>query len=302
MKLVFSTLMLLCIRTTQSTKRVVFDSRSIITIIFVLITCFNLQRVFAGSTVRNYDSIRSVSQKSNTVEFKLRETIVQQALQEHHNWRNGTTLREQDSAAASLLEKYWNSVGKSFHQKNYNSPEWQEDHPWSAVFISYIMKQAGAADQFKYSETHSNYIVWARNNTSTKADCLFEIYDISDSLAAWPQPGDILCKNRDGKNYDLYSISSGCISHCDIVVEVDTLAKAVYTIGGNLNNTVAKRLVWLNEKGLVNKSATWLLIDEDWENKEGEQKDYFAIIRLKEKKKTSSTKEKSFSINLLNNP
>jgi len=263
-------------------------------IVLTLIICSNINAAVAGCMAGKEDSTGAGSKK-NTTAIILKQSMVEIALQEYVHWRKTKMLREQDSLAACLLEKYWNSVSKSFTQQNYSSVEWQDAHPWSAVFISYIIKQAGAGDRFKYSETHSNYIVWARNNTADKADCLFEAYEISDSMAAWPQPGDILCKNRDGKEYDLKNISNGCISHCDIVVEVDTLAKAVYTIGGNLNNTVAKRLVWLNEKGLVNRSSSWVLIDEDLGNKEGDQKEYFAIIRIRGSKKQTTVKENSFS-------
>ncbi len=229
------------------------------------------------------DTSRSVAAKNSgtTLHPYFKSAIVAAANREYDRWHNGGTIRESDSAAAFMLQEYWAVVGKQFRYKHFKDSSWQERYPWSAVFISYVLKEAGAGDQFKYAESHSNYIVWARQNINDANQPVFVAFPVEDSAVTWPQPGDILCKNRDGMNYSLNNISSGCISHCDIVVEVDTLARAIYTIGGNLSNTVSKRLVWLDEKGRIDKSANWVLLDPDLANKEGSQADYFAVIRIR---------------------
>jgi hypothetical protein len=256
--------------------------------VFILTILVGLHASAFGVT-GNDDSSRwqKAGNTATVLPSYFKSSIVAAAYREYDRWHNGATIRESDSAAATMVQEYWKVVGKQFRYKNFKDSTWQEKHPWSAVFISYVLKQAGAGDQFRYSETHSSYIVWARQNASAaKQEPMFAAFPVEDSVVAWPQPGDIVCKNRDGKNYSLNDIGEGCISHCDIVVAVDTLARAIYTIGGNVNNTVSKRLVWLDERGRIDPKANWMILDEELGNKEGSQSEYFAVIKVRQQSET----------------
>src|SRR5437667_3718558 len=76
-------------------------------------------------------------------------------------------------------------------------PESQDgNYAWSAAFISYVMRIAGAGSRFPYSETHSDYINAARRHglgiepgTALTAERM-EVYA--------PQRGDLICYWRGG--------------------------------------------------------------------------------------------------------
>jgi hypothetical protein len=210
----------------------------------------------------------------------LKQSIVKTALDEFNWWRSVTTLRENDEEAIRRLKQYWLSVGRQTKAKQLKDSLWQEQHPWSAVFISWVMSQAGAGKKIKNSPNHAGYIVWARKNIQSKNE-VFTAYDICDPGSAWPEPGDLICKNREGNNFSLATIKSSDISHSDIVVEVDTIGRTITTIGGNLCNTVSKRIIHLDADGYIDRASTWQVMDDEMGNPEGDQSEFFAIIKLK---------------------
>ncbi|MER3498844.1 MAG: hypothetical protein C4308_09545 [Chitinophagaceae bacterium] len=214
-------------------------------------------------------------------EMNLRQKIVQTAFHEFQQWHNEKIIRENEPAASDKMKKYWAELNWKPTEKQLADSLWQEQHPWSAAFISWIIKQAGAGNQFKYSTRHSEYIVWARNNANQKKQqSLFTAYSICDPRSAWPQPGDMLCKNRDGKNLSLKTISAYDISHGDIVVEVNKEKRTITTMGGNLLNTVSKRILYLDAEGFIDLGATWRIEDEDAGNPTGLQSEFFSVIKL----------------------
>ncbi|WP_153799371.1 DUF2272 domain-containing protein [Foetidibacter luteolus] len=233
------------------------------------------QAAFTGS-----DSARStLPVKNETAAQAFRHQLVTVAAQEHNRWNNGATARENDTAMDATMKDYWANLGMQVKSSQLRDSLWQEYNPWSAAFISWVMRQAGAGASFRYAASHAEYIAAARNNTMPVA-IQFKAYETTDSLAAWPQPGDLLCKNRGGKSYTLGSIKKGCISHCDIVTEVNPANRTVTTIGGNLNNRVAKRLVQLDEKGLIDRNIVWCINDDPDNEFTGTQEDFFAIIKV----------------------
>jgi hypothetical protein len=166
----------------------------------------------------------------------LKQSIVNTALDEFEWWRSGTTLRESDEKAVQKVKQYWLSVGRQTKEKQLKDSLWQEQHPWSAVFISWVMSRAGVGEKLKNSPSHAGYIVWARQNIQSKNE-VYTAYDVCDPISTWPEPGDLICKNRGGNNFSLAIIKAFDISHSDIVVEVDTIARTITTVGGNLCNT-----------------------------------------------------------------
>jgi hypothetical protein len=146
------------------------------------------------------------------------------------------------------------------------------------------MKKAGTGNKFKSSPNHAGYIVWARQNETITKD-VFVAYDVCDPHSRWPEPGDLVSKNRNGNNFSLSTIRSSDISHSDIVVATDPIARTITTIGGNLNNTVSKRIIHLDEDGFIDLNETWQLLDEQKGNPQGSQAEFFAVIKLSTAKK-----------------
>jgi hypothetical protein len=148
------------------------------------------------------------------------------------------------------------------------------DRPWSAVFISYVVHTAIGATaaktsaQFAYSPSHVDYIRQAfqasiaeEQGSSTSA-----IYRACSAYETTPRRGDLICYHRqksceglparsiqnllgfgDRPNEACKSIK---VSHCDVVTHVDKDAKKVYTVGGNVFQSVTQRRMNLTANGL----------------------------------------------------
>lgn len=181
----------------------------------------------------------------------LRSRIAAVARQELQRW-NGGARKENEPAMRPLLETYWRTgVGYLPSQAN-----WWSAVPWSAAFISYVVRQAGAGSAFRYSAGHSYYTVAARNNRLANNSNPFKAYRTSETA---PRVGDIVCKNRGaGVTYD--SLREGVPTHCDIVVEVQP--GRLITIGGNVSNSVKATVVNIDANGRITTPG------------------YFAIIRV----------------------
>lgn len=124
--------------------------------------------------------------------------------------------------------------------------------PWSAAFISWVMKTSGAGDRFRYSTLHSVYIYQAiRDRLRSNADAGFWCWRLNELK---PEIGDIVCWSRQaGIDYDNQN-GGDYKGHCDIVVEVQS--DRVYVIGGNVGNSVTRRPLPLNDFGFL-KSITF---------------------------------------------
>ena len=60
-------------------------------------------------------------------------------------------IREQETALARQIEAYWQGI----------APFPSVSTAWSAVFISWCVKQAGAtAAEFHFSARHSSFVYW----------------------------------------------------------------------------------------------------------------------------------------------
>jgi hypothetical protein len=248
----------------------------IISLFISLCTKGNTGLVFSDSTGK--DELKNL--RSNKT-VRLKQSLVRTAIIEFAKWRSDSTRREDNDFGVYKVKLYWRSVGKQVSENNLRDSLWQEHHPWSSAFISWVITKAGAASKFKPSPNHAGYIVWARQNQRPVINKdVFVAYDICNANSRWPEPGDIICKNRDGNKFTLATITSSDISHSDIVVEVDTVARTITTIGGNLNNTVSKRIIQLDQDGYINRTANWKLLDAEKGDPEGAQSEFFAVIKL----------------------
>ncbi len=136
------------------------------------------------------------------------------------------------------LDKYWKSIG-------WDKSRWTPSGvAWSSAFISYIMKNANAKSDFKYSSSHSSYIRDAVKNRKNNNKNPFKAYKLNEKKE---EVGDLICYARqDGVSYDS---TSAYKSHCDIVVDIDKEGAKV--IGGNIGNSVSKKNVPLTKDGYV---------------------------------------------------
>jgi len=157
-----------------------------------------------------------------------------------------------------MAQRYWGIVGEAPDCRQVTQGAWA----WSAVFISWVMRQAGLDnDQFLTGQSHSMYVVDARDGILPRP--AFHV----EPVPGLPRPGDMICAGRGRDKYltDPSEIGFGTTPmHCDIVVAVDRAAGVVKAIGGNVQQSVSMDVIDLNEAGqldgFTNSHMPWLLI------------------------------------------
>jgi hypothetical protein len=133
------------------------------------------------------------------------------------------------------------------------------DTPWSAVFVSFVVKEAGVEPKaFHFANAHRVYIyeafaTSAAEVSNTGSDSIYR----ACPLTTRPRTGDLICQHREAA---LANASDGAVrerirselneggsarsvrrTHCEAVVHVDVAARKVYTVGGNVNQAVSAR-------------------------------------------------------------
>jgi Uncharacterized protein conserved in bacteria (DUF2272) len=142
------------------------------------------------------------------------------------------------------------------------------DTPWSAAFISYVIRQSGVApNAFRFANAHRVYIydafaVSAAEVAKEAGDRLYR----ACPLATKPRLGDLICHQRDPALTELSDaavreriraeLAGGADArsirrtHCEVVAHVDARARKAYTIGGNVNQAVSARKLNLRKRDL----------------------------------------------------
>lgn len=138
-----------------------------------------------------------------------------------------------------------------------------EPAAWSAAFISYVMRVAGAGDRFPYSPLHATYINAAATGNPILAAQAPEAYA--------PVQGDLICYGRRGAERLRFSDlpASSFYGHCDLVVSADPGQLTV--IGGNVSAGVTMKHVPV--------SAAGLLVDESGRVVDGRYP-WFVVLRV----------------------
>jgi hypothetical protein len=172
-------------------------------------------------------------------------TVAQQQFNRFH------LLRENQPPLSNQIQKYWTSLGMAFPGVT---------TPWSAVFVSWCVQQAGATPaQFRFAAAHAQFVNVAIQNAQNGIG-VFHGRRISSYA---PKVGDILQNNRAGNNFDFAHAASNTsyASHSAIVIEVgvDSVGRYLRTIGGNEADSVGLKEVRLNSSGIV-KNANGLYI------------------------------------------
>ncbi|MER9891867.1 DUF2272 domain-containing protein [Mesorhizobium sp. M0119] len=150
--------------------------------------------------------------------------------------------KEQEVGYAARIGVYWKE-GTSTQGVDGTSAGW----PWSAAFISWVVKQAGASDRFRYSTKHSVYISQAiRDRISNRVEAGYWCERLNEYQ---PTIGDIVCWGREPDvDYD-HQKEGAYDGHCDVVVDVTP--ESVWIIGGNIGNSVTKRPIRRSPNGYL---------------------------------------------------
>ncbi|OUI87587.1 hypothetical protein HK11_11045 [Acetobacter sp. DmW_043] len=126
------------------------------------------------------------------------------------------------------------------------------DYAWSAAFISYVMRIAGANNRFPYSPNHATYINAAASGQSP-------VLRAQDPARYAPKPGDLVCVARGkAKSFIRYSslpTSYGFPAHCGYVVATNQQGQPfghqLSTISGNIDDSVALTHVPTDTEGHI---------------------------------------------------
>jgi hypothetical protein len=186
----------------------------------------------------------------------LRRNIVAVASRELQRWNDGGRRTETDPRMRATLIDYWkNGAGVNVTPAQVASAAFQQGHPWSAAFISWVMKQAGAGRAFRYAASHSVYVHAAKQNRLANNGNPFQAYRISEAI---PAPGDLVCKSRNNSGATYDNIRPGMATHCDVVVS--TAPGQISVIGGNVNNSVSRKTVRTDANGRINVPGYFAII------------------------------------------
>src|SRR5215203_1970328 len=145
---------------------------------------------------------------------------------------------EADTALCKQIRRYWSDIGLTFSSCT--------GVPWSAVFVSWCVKQAGAAkSEFRFAAAHSQFVHTAIQNALAQTG-VFQALPIGSHP---PGVGDIIQNNRGGTtfDYDFARTHAEYASHSAIVIEVgtDSAGGFALTIGGNESDSVRRTVVRL---------------------------------------------------------
>ncbi len=173
----------------------------------------------------------------------LRAAIARIAREELQRWKN---KKETDPVMAPVLRDYWGAVGRNYTEKQLTDPAFHKHAPWSAAFVSWVMKRAGAGQAFAYSAAHANYVVAAKANRASSQTNRFKAYRISEAV---PEPGDVICKGRGPGTVTFDNVKAGMPTHGDLVVGRE--GNELLAIGGNVNNSVSLRRVKVDASGRI---------------------------------------------------
>lgn len=153
---------------------------------------------------------------------------------------------DEDAQHSERVNAYWRSAG----QTQLTGMDCQK--PWSAAFISWIMRNAGVPDyQFPSAIAHWSYIADLIEYASLPGR-----YFVPRRLQDYsPEPGDLICAYRQPSRaplkdgYVRADLLMGLRAHCDLVTAKHE--QTLEVIGGNVRNSVSKVRLQLNQRGYL---------------------------------------------------
>lgn len=146
------------------------------------------------------------------------------------------------------------------------------DQPWSAAFISFLMKKGNfSRDEFEFSDSHVDYVDKAVLSSSAEArgELTEYAYRACDVVTTKPRQGDMICYTRgSAAGIDNHAKllahlemrrsvgDAGLLPmHCELVTSSDEKGNAkIETIGGNVFQSVTLRKMTLNAAKTLSRS------------------------------------------------
>lgn len=153
-------------------------------------------------------------------------------------------INEADPQLCNAIKKWTRDIGAEFISCT--------AEPWSAVFISWCVREAGATKtEFRFSKAHSVFVNKAIKDGIAKRG-VFRGMKITDHA---PQIGDIIQHNRNGNRFtfDFAKNNVEYASHSVIVIETgqDAQGKFAFCIGGNESDSVRRTVIRLDANGFI---------------------------------------------------
>jgi hypothetical protein len=159
------------------------------------------------------------------------------------------------SQDANRRESAWTGM----HDENGREIEDGRDgyYAWSAAFISYVMRTAGAGAHFPYTPSHYVYINVAKDMKLGRTSGWALVAERVDAYA--PVPGDLICFWRSSRRPLTYEKlpAPRFAAHCDIVVSREK--DQISVIGGNVNHAVTMKHVSVTPDGRLADSRSGVL-------------------------------------------
>jgi hypothetical protein len=148
------------------------------------------------------------------------------------------------------------------------------DTSWSAAFISYVVKEAGVAENaFRFANAHRAYIYDAFATSAAEVGKTTDshVYRACPLSATRPRVGDVICNQREsalaGQSEEAVreriraELASGTDTrsvrrtHCEVVAQIDARARTMVTIGGNVLQAVTARKLNLRKRSMKLSAA-----------------------------------------------
>src|SRR5215469_18428162 len=118
---------------------------------------------------------------------------------------------------AGANEAKW--TGKHDETGTVFAPERDGDYPWSAAFVSYVMRIAGAGSRFPYAPDHAHYIDIGKRQAQGQTQGWMVTAERPVDYA--PRRGDLICEGRDSAStlrYEDLPVGRYFPAHCGFVV------------------------------------------------------------------------------------
>jgi hypothetical protein len=169
-----------------------------------------------------------------------KERLISAAVTEWVRFDRGTG-QEHLAPFHAFVGEMWRAIGQDLDGRD-------RDQPWSAAFISFIVRKAGPEySDFRFAAAHSRYI----HDSITKRDAgtvaPFWGFRLNEHKVGL---GDLVCQWRTSKRtFDDAGSSDAFFSHCDVVVEV--APGSVRALGGNNGHTVGFKTYATNADGFL---------------------------------------------------
>lgn len=170
--------------------------------------------------------------------------------------------RGSDQPAWQRVQDYWQAVPGGWGERMTAGSEAEQrarivDQPWSAAFISHLMRAAGLGEaEFRFSASHHDYVraAFAASASEAQGESTRYAYRARDLAHTAPRVGDLLCSTRGADaRFDTFervraALDGGPLRmHCELVVRRD--AAGVEAVGGNVLNSVMLRRLGLEQDG-----------------------------------------------------